>query len=173
MIIAEPNTAISPIWTFLNSPLGIALATALVSVGVGSIFANWLAARWQLRAKRYEWQLKVFGELQSTYWIWLKAITKEDKVLLLNAFADLQNSLGILEAFWGDIQMSSAIVDMRKEISSASVEVAEGGNSTKSLEKHNIHMRYATLVEMVAAELGMRSLLYRFRIRKYHRKNDE
>ncbi|MDA2912660.1 hypothetical protein MYX77_01635 [Acidobacteriia bacterium AH_259_A11_L15] len=59
----------SQIWHVLNSPIVIAV--------LGGILATWLTARWQLRSKRYELQLKAYERLQGLFLEWLDAVTSE------------------------------------------------------------------------------------------------
>jgi hypothetical protein len=147
-------------WEFLNSPAGIVLAT----VGLGGIFANWLGARWQLRALRYQVQLKAYSQFQTDYMGWFYAINAGEKDMLPHLIRAVA-SLTYLRSLCRRLETLSRFTRMMAAMQRATMEVAENPtttNASQALANHKIHSHYELVLANVALELGIRGRLYSF-----------
>jgi len=85
--------------------------TAILVVIIGGLFAQWIASRWQQRAKRWEIQYEIFDELNDTFWKACDILTPENRVGTLDDLDRAINSMRPLsfkaDMFFPDSELAS------------------------------------------------------------------
>jgi len=85
--------------------------TAILMVVIGGLFAQWIASRWQQRAKRWEIQYQIFDELNDIFWKACDILAPENRVGTLDDLDRAINSMRPLsfkaDMFFPDSELAS------------------------------------------------------------------
>lgn len=133
------------LWTFVNSPIFL----TLVSVGLGSLVVAWLSARWQRQALKFEFQLRLFDQLNSLLIDYMKAVFGEEKTkkeLGHRLLIAIQASRALFgERTW------QAISDFR---AAAKDEKREGESIVDWFDRVKLVQKYHGLMNAIANDMG-------------------
>jgi hypothetical protein len=85
--------------------------TAILMVVIGGLFAQWIASRWQQRAKRWEIQYEIFDELNGIFWKAFDILVPENRVGTLDDLDRAINAMRPLsfkaDMFFPDSELAS------------------------------------------------------------------
>ncbi len=156
MAIVDPSVTNSPVWVweFFNSPLVIALVTALVGVGFGGYLGNLLAHKWQLRSQRYEFQLKAYERIQLLFGRWIHAVSKKEVVELIVIRLEMM----YLATLFQEDSTRTKIIDFETKLSEVEkvVQGGAGGDLGKALDE--VAEFHTMVLSSVISELGFKPL---------------
>ncbi|MFQ5663373.1 MAG: hypothetical protein ACE5HL_06050 [Terriglobia bacterium] len=122
-----------------------------MTVGLGGIFAGWLAARWQRKVLTFQLQLRVFEELSSQLADWMKTVffdkEEEKRQLDHRVFITAQ----VVRALFGQSTWQ-ALSDFRN---AASCGKKEGESAAELFDRVQLAQKYFRLMKGMADDMGL------------------
>ncbi len=134
------------VWEVLNSPFVI----AVLIFGFGGILANWLAAQWQFRMKRYEVKLRAYDRFQDLTRQWIKASGAHSQDRKEMALINME--IVFLLTLFGHDKTRRDIANLLQALRDA----RESGEPLTEEVSDKIASSYAEAMLSIATELGMK-----------------
>jgi hypothetical protein len=108
--------------------------TAILVVIIGGLFAQWIASRWQQRAKRWEIQYQIFDEINDIFWKACDVLSPENRVGTLDDLDRAINSMRPLsfkaDMFFPDSELATIwnhiMIDLTEALEKARAAAASG-----------------------------------------------